>query len=57
MGDMLKERGYQAKIHVISNGIQDDFIRAGHDNMEKGKPKKRFEINTPESLYEFFVQY
>lgn len=40
MGDMLKERGYQAKIHVISNGIQDDFIRAGHDNMEKGKPKK-----------------
>ena len=26
-------------------------------NDEKGKPKKRFEINTPESLYEFFVQY
>lgn len=24
---------------------------------EKGKPKKRFEINTPESIYEFLEQY
>ena len=29
MGDMIASRGYKAKIHVISNGIQDEFIEAG----------------------------
>ena len=29
MGDMLAERGYKAKIHPISNGIQDAFMEAG----------------------------
>ena len=40
MGRMLEKRGYKSKIHVISNGIQDDFIAAGHRNIEHGKPKK-----------------
>ena len=39
MKDMLIERGYKAKIHVISNGIQDDFLEAGHRNTEQ-RPKK-----------------
>ena len=29
MGNMIAERGYTAKIHVISNGIQDAFMEAG----------------------------
>ena len=29
MGQMIAERGYTAKIHVISNGIQDAFMLAG----------------------------
>ena len=29
MGKMIAERGYTAKIHVISNGIQDAFMEAG----------------------------
>jgi glycosyltransferase involved in cell wall biosynthesis len=29
MGDMIAERGYTAKIHPISNGIQDAFMEAG----------------------------
>ncbi len=29
MGDMIAKRGYTAKIHVISNGIQDAFMEAG----------------------------
>lgn len=29
MGRMIAERGYTAKIHVISNGIQDAFMEAG----------------------------
>ncbi len=29
MGEMLAERGYKAKIHPISNGIQDAFMVAG----------------------------
>ena len=29
MGRMLAERKYKSKIHVISNGIQNDFIEAG----------------------------
>ena len=40
MRDMLVERGYQAKIHVISNGIQDDFLQAGHRNTKEQRPKK-----------------
>lgn len=40
MRGMLEERGYQAKIHVISNGIQDDFLAAGHRNTKEQRPKK-----------------
>lgn len=29
MGDMIAKRGYTAKIHVISNGIQEEFMEAG----------------------------
>ncbi|MBQ9339526.1 MAG: glycosyltransferase [Paludibacteraceae bacterium] len=43
MADMIKERGYTAKLHVISNGIQDEFIKAGHRNMEMGRPPKAAE--------------
>jgi glycosyltransferase involved in cell wall biosynthesis len=34
MGNMLVERGYTAKIHVISNGIQDEFMKAGDRKTE-----------------------
>lgn len=40
MGRMLEERGYKAKIHVISNGIQDAFMEAGKNKMEHGRPPK-----------------
>lgn len=35
MGEMLAERGYKAKIHPISNGIQDAFMVAGE--LKKGQ--------------------
>ena len=41
MADMIKERGYTAKIHVISNGIKDDFIEAGTRFAQEGRPQKR----------------
>ena len=34
MGDMIVSRGYKAKIHVISNGIQDAFLEAGNKKIE-----------------------
>ena len=37
MGDMIAERGYTAKIHPISNGIQDAFMEAGERKFESGK--------------------
>ncbi len=40
MKNMLEERGYKAKIHVISNGIKDDFLVAGHRNTKEERPKK-----------------
>lgn len=40
MGRMLEERGYKAKIHVISNGIQDTFMEAGKNKMDNGRPPK-----------------
>ncbi len=40
MGRMLEERGYKAKIHVISNGIQDAFIKAGENKIDHGRPPK-----------------
>lgn len=43
MADEIKKRGYNAKLHVISNGIQDEFLEAGHRNMTQGKPKKSSE--------------
>ena len=40
MGRMLEERDYKAKIHVISNGIQDAFMEAGENKIDKGRPLK-----------------
>ena len=40
MGQMLEERGYTAKIHVISNGIQDAFMQAGKKKADCGRPPK-----------------
>ncbi len=40
MRNMLEERGYKAKIHVISNGIKDDFLEAGHRNTKERRPQK-----------------
>ena len=40
MRGMLEERGYQAKIHVISNGIQDAFMEAGENKIDNGRPPK-----------------
>ena len=39
MGRMIAERGYTAKIHVISNGIQDAFMEAGEKKAESRKSK------------------
>ena len=40
MRRMLVERGYDADIHVISNGIQDAFMLAGKEKMIYGRPPK-----------------
>ena len=40
MADEIKKRGYTAKIHVISNGIQDAFLEAGHLVHQQGRPAK-----------------
>ena len=40
MASEIRRRGYKAKLHVISNGIGEKFIEAGHRNMEAGKPAK-----------------
>ena len=40
MADEIKQRGYTAKIHVISNGIQDAFLKAGHRNIDEERPAK-----------------
>lgn len=39
MGNMIAERGYTPKIHVISNGIQDAFMEAGEKKAESRKSK------------------
>ena len=39
MGDMIAARGYTAKIHVISNGIQEEFMEAGEKKVESLKVK------------------
>lgn len=40
MGRMIEERGYKAKIHVISNGIQDAFMETGENKIANGRPPK-----------------
>ena len=40
MDNEIKQRGYTAKIHVISNGIQDAFLKAGHRNIDEGRLAK-----------------
>jgi len=44
MGDMIAERGYTAKIHVISNGIQNEFLEAGKEFIDHGRPAKSAEL-------------
>lgn len=39
MGGMIAERGYTAKIHPISNGIQDAFMEAGERKAQARKTK------------------
>ena len=39
MGSMIAERGYTAKIHPISNGIQEAFMEAGEKKAESRKSK------------------
>lgn len=39
MADTIKERGYKAKLHVISNGIQSEFIEAGKRNIQETRPE------------------
>ncbi|MBR4264209.1 MAG: glycosyltransferase [Paludibacteraceae bacterium] len=41
MGNMIAERGYTAKIHPISNGIQEAFMEAGERKVESRKKKDR----------------
>lgn len=41
MADELIKRGYKAQIHVISNGIDPDFIAAGEKKMEH-QPQRDF---------------
>ena len=44
MGRMIVERGYTAKIHVISNGIQDAFLKTPPDLPSRGGEKEVFKI-------------
>lgn len=37
VANMLRKHGYKARIHVISNGIHDDFIRAGETKLQQPK--------------------
>ena len=39
MGEMIAERGYTAKIHPISTGIQEAFMEAGEKKAESRKSK------------------
>lgn len=39
MADTIKEQGYKAKLHVISNGIQNEFIEAGKRNTSGNRPR------------------
>ena len=44
MAEEINKRGYTAKLHVISNGIQDEFIKAGKQFAEHGRPEKSPEL-------------
>lgn len=44
MGSMLAERNYTAKIHPISNGIQDAFMEAGERKSQQPKAKSQKQI-------------
>jgi glycosyltransferase involved in cell wall biosynthesis len=50
MGDMIAARGYTAKIHVISNGIQDAFMEAGEKKGESLKVKGERRVKGERSL-------
>lgn len=40
MGEMLVKQDYKAKIHIISNGIHQDFLKAGQQFIDNGRPAK-----------------
>lgn len=42
MADTIKEQGYKAKLHVISNGIQPEFIQAGKRNVSENDRPETF---------------
>lgn len=44
MARTIRERGYGAKLHVISNGIQDDFLQAGQRFIDHGRPPKTADL-------------
>ena len=44
MGSMIAERGYKAKIHPISNGIQDAFMEAGERKSQEPKAKSQKDV-------------
>lgn len=44
MGSMIAARGYKAKIHPISNGIQDAFMEAGERKSQEPKAKSQKDV-------------
>lgn len=43
MADTIREQGYKAKLHVISNGIQPEFIQAGKRNISENDRPETFD--------------
>ncbi len=50
MGEMLAERGYTAKIHPISNGIQEAFMLAG-----EVKKKQRDQVPSTKDVFKIMM--
>ena len=57
MGRMIAERGYTAKIHVISNGIQDAFMEAGEKKVEslKWKVERSLEEDSSKEIFKIMM--
>ena len=56
-GRMIAERGYTAKIHVISNGIQDAFMEAGEKKVEslKWKVERSLEEESSKQVFKIMM--